>query len=1363
MLQKRILAIIALFFLAFSFLQVKASPGFLYTSDGSLPNSLVNKIVETSDGMIWIATENGLSCFNGSTFRTYYHDEKDSKSLASNFVRTLCADKRGNLLVGTTKGIQMYHPLSDDFEVIEFKDSKEKDGMLNISDIFFVKDGEFLVTGNQNFSVFLDKNSKVTTKANKLSDLNKAVNSGMVDAKGNIWAVCLFDGVYKIDTKGRRTKICDAKGNAQLLDHIALGPDGQLYATGMLNGLYIFKGNSFELIPNTMNLPLVRDIVVVPGKKALSLATDGNGVWQYDCTKKSLEQIVVSDPFFDVSEQKIHSLCYSLDGDLWLACYQKGVYVNYINSPRFNYIGSRSSQFNSIGKKCVTSMVQLHNGNLLVTTDNGGIYGITPDGMPANMFAGGKSVIYASKTGMSDGGAPMSPLGLFEDSRNRVWFGSYGSGCGNIDLASGRCNYLPVKDLAARASVYAFCEDKRGTIWAASMGNGLMRYDESAKQMVVASMASYLPWSCAIYYDKNFDCLYVGTYGALEVIPLSNPNPFKNIKHLCQNTVINSISPYSKDCIVVATDNGLRVVNMRTNREVANEKLANYANAAVYAALQTGNDGLWITTDKGLTYLGKEDVSFNVHDGIQGNEFYKNSVLRTKDGAFYFGGLNGITWFNPSEIKYISKNCTVRIVGVKSGSRDYIAPDEDGNYCLRSGEQFFVLEMVTSPLALTHRVRYSYRLDGTEWHDLPSGLNSVSFDVLPPGKHKVEVRAITDHYISDITTTSIYIEYPWYRTWWAWIIWWLIIAAVAYLIRRQYLIRREEKRRVQEAKLAEEAQEERLQFFINIAHDLRTPMTLISTPLQKLMLTDEDPIRQRIYEMMKRNSDRILNLVNQLMDIRKIDRGKMRLQCGKIDFSDFIRNIVVSVSDLTATKSQHLTLEPGECAEKYGWLDSDFLEKILLNLLGNSVKYTPDGGHIKVGWHTEHMVLEVDEHSLSAPQNVLVLTVSDTGIGIPKEAQKYIFGRFYQVMGANQMAKGTGIGLNLVHSLVTLHHGKVEVVSDVDGKGTTFTVYLPISEGVYTDEEKKTSTPDGVPQLVEDSTVDEHDVQSAELDVDANEEQAALPDYVFPGRFQSSTTVSTLLIVDDEDDICSYLAEEFSEFYRVVTASDGVQALSVLQRERVDLIITDIMMPNMDGMELCRNIRRNVLFSHLPIIMLTAKSTDRERMESLELNVDAFVAKPFNIILLKSSIASLLRRHNQLRNTFSGNQMPTEKIDTPDVKSPDERLLQRVIKVINDNLSNPDITSEDIAREVGLSRVHLYRKLLELTNQTASNYIRNIRLTKGAELLQNKKMSISEVAYKVGFKTPNHFATAFKKMYGMTPSEFMKKNEEEGN
>ena len=519
---------------------------------------------------------------------------------------------------------------------------------------------------------------------------------------------------------------------------------------------------------------------------------------------------------------------------------------------------------------------------------------------------------------------------------------------------------------------------------------------------------------------------------------------------------------------------------------------------------------------------------------------------------------------------------------------------------------------------------------------------------------------------------------------------------------------------------------------MNIAHEFRTPMTLVVSPLQKLMKRNNTPEDQQAYELINRNANRVLALVNELMDLRKIDKSQMKLQCHLQSPVPLLQNLCNSVLDLTEARNitlSHFSLVPPSTQL---WIDEEALTKIILNLLTNAIKFTPKGGKIDV--------------TSQIKDNNLIIEVIDTGIGIAPSERKEIFNRFYQVHQSGSSSLGTGIGLNLVNALVHLHHGNIEVDDNPVGKGTRFTVTLPTDENAYAHEEKLPSTPNdpaeaGLPTSINPATI-LHDSLLESKDADA-----AKIDNAHGPR---------VLVVDDDDEVRSYLEQELSTRYRVTACANGREALEILlaQPDAFSLVVTDLMMPEIDGIQFCMRIRSNVQLNHLPIILVTAKTSDEDRLASLEVGANAFISKPFNVEILLKTVQNLLEQQRRLRTTYSGTQNPADKVDTPELLSPDERLLQRVLKVINERLSDTSLTGEKVAEEVGLSRVHLYRKLKELTNQSPRNYIRNIRLIKAAELLSQKKMSIAEVAYKVGFASPDNFSALFKEMYGMTPKDY---------
>ena len=1301
----------------------------LFTSDNELPNSLINDVIEGPEEMIWVATEDGLCRFDGSRFTTYRNDPKNPNSVANNFVRTLCADDHGHLLVGSLSGVQVYRPATDDFsELILNPEAGINEG--NISDIELLQNGDFFVTGNTTFTVHLDAASGEFKAITNPFTQNVSLTYRVVqDGEGNIWVVKANEDLYLLDKYGTLAPY-RPEGQQLLFSTIGCDADGHLFAGGNGSGVYRYnkETGSFDLITNAgQNFP-VRAFCLVPGTHQMYIGTDGEGTKVLDCQTNQITSYLFDDSRIDAATQKVHSISISKSGEVWMALYQKGVFAMARNPIQFRYFGPKSVRYNCIGDRCVTSLLRHHDGTIWVATDNGGLYGIDEQGQQLQHFP---------VTGQP-GSVPLSFMNIYEDSRHRVWFGSYSQGCGVVDLKTGHCQYMPIAGVdGSSANVYSFAEDKQGNIWAATMGLGLLRFNEAAqefRQVLLGNESSL--WSCDLDYDAEEEKLYVGSYNGLSIVSLKGDSI--GVEQTFPEFIIYSITRFSANKLALCTNQGLIVYDCisRIHRRYTTDD--GLSNNNLYAALDDNEGNLWMSSNSGLSKLNVAQgqiTNYTIRDGLQGNEFYKNAAMRDKDGTLWFGGTNGITWFKPLSIYQQIPQHTVRIVNLRT-DLTYFHPEEDGNYQLSDENHSFTIELATCPIMLTGRVVYRYSMDGDRWQTLPPGLNRMSFSHMPSGSHSFRFQSLYDGAESELQTVIIRIAYPWYRSWWATLLWLGIIALVVWLSLQLALRRIQLRRRLREHHQHEAINEAKLQFFMNISHEFRTPMTLILTPLQKLMSSDTDAQRQRTYKLIERNANRILNLINELMDLRKIDAEQMKISCRQVDISTYVSDLTSTVSDMAEVRRIQLTVTDLLAAGTKMMLDTACFEKILINLLSNALKFTPEGGSINVS-------LVKDAPTSHFPEGSVRISVTDTDIGIPEKERAHIFERFYQVRNDISNSMGTGIGLNLVHSLVLLHHGTIRMIENPAGRGSSFIINLPLGTRVFAKDELMSEVDSEQPAMIGHSAAATVALQSLP---EAPSEQVAP---------QAPASRKKIAVVEDEDEIRSYLISELSPYYRVTGFPDGQPAFEAIMQGNFDLVLSDVMMPGMDGEELCRKIRGNVRLSHIPVILLTARASDEDRLTSLEIGANAFIAKPFNVELLKKTVQNLLQTQDRLRNTFSGQQVPADQIATPDLKSPDERLLERVVKVINDNLNNPDLTSEMIAKEVGLSRVHLYRKLKELTNQSARNYFRNIRLTKAAELLSKKKMAVAEVAYQVGFANPNNFATAFKELYGVSPTQYM--------
>ena len=642
------------------------------------------------------------------------------------------------------------------------------------------------------------------------------------------------------------------------------------------------------------------------------------------------------------------------------------------------------------------------------------------------------------------------------------------------------------------------------------------------------------------------------------------------------------------------------------------------------------------------------------------------------------------------------------------------------------------------------QISYQYKIGelSNQWLSTEPGVNRVTYNNLPPGKYTFHVRALSHGNLSEIRTVKILITPPWYEMWWAYCIYVFLLGLLVLGIVNYILSRMRHRREIMKREHAEQLNEAKLQFFINISHEIRTPMTLIINPLEKLLAEKKGGEVQKTYLMIYRNAQRILRLINQLMDIRKLDKGQMFMKFRETDMVGFIDDVMLTFDYMARKKKIHFSFEHTMPQLKV-WVDMNNFDKILMNIFSNAFKYTPEQGEITVSLSTGR-----DATRRDPLKEYFEITVTDSGIGLDREKIERIFERFYQI--DNDVTKsnfGTGIGLHLSRSLVELHHGIILAENREDAPGSRFVIRIPLgSAHLRTDELEDVEaliTPHAV--LVKPEKTDLEEVfEEGEGEEDEESKKT--------GKAKNRMRI---LIVEDEEEILSYLKEELEGDYRIMTRKNGREAYDTILADTPDLVISDIMMPEMDGLSLCRKIKQNTNVNHVPVILLTAKSKPEDTMEGMATGADAYMVKPFNTELLKSTIANLLANRKLLKSKFSGAQQQEDKVQKLSMKSADEILMSKIMKVINENLSNPDLNVEMLAANVGLSRVHVHRKLKELTNLSARDFIKNIRLQQAAALLKEKKLTVSEVAYATGYTNLSHFSSSFKEVHGMSPKEYM--------
>ena len=1342
-------------------LPLAAQTGRFYSTNNELSSSLINQIFQDKRGFIWIATEYGLNRFDGLRFSTYKHVSGDSTSIKNNYVRTLFEDSRRNLLIGCIDGLMKYDPETDSFrEIPMIRTGKQV--FPHITQMQKLHNGEIWIvtTGQGVFRLDEEKQQAVSIDP-IMRQVNYNFQSNLYeDSHYNIWIGTEGHGLicYLPATKEVRVYRYPVI-NDNYVSAIAEDKYGNLFIGTQKQGLSRYDRRQDRFIPvpyaggedlSVYSLALVDD--------RLLIGTDGQGLKTYNRMTGRIEDYSINSAPLDFSEGKIHAILEDRDRNLWLGLFQKGIVLIPKQENPFEYYGNKSIYYNPIGQGCVMSIYQDNNHHLWIGSDNEGLYELDAEGKRLRHYQPGSNPRSVANTIMC----------MYEDTNGDFWLGSYTRGLAKLNRRTGECEYpLPIDN----EKIYSITEDRHKNLYIGTFGSGFYQYNlltkelkhfESSKDESGDLTRNELvnDWVNYIFCDSE-GLVWLGHYKGISCFNPVNENfiNYHKVNSLIEDRVGYVLQEDHAGNIWAGTTDGLYRFNKKTEELTCFTMADGLPNNVICGLCEDENQNIWISTYMGICKYDVEHnrfINYYAGDGLQGNEFTHGAFYRDRAGKIYFGGINGITCFLPSSIGGVLKDNKVWITDffifnqpVRKNTRSgrhtviYTSVPDANMFQMAHHDNTFSIVFSTLQYINPEQISYQYKIEelGSQWLSTEPGVNRVTYNNLPPGKYTFQVRALSHGNFSDVRTVKILITPPWYEMWWAYCIYVFLFALLVFGVVSYILSRMRHRREIMKREHAEQLNEAKLQFFINISHEIRTPMTLIINPLEKLLAEKKGGEVQKTYLMIYRNAQRILRLINQLMDIRKLDKGQMFMKFRETDMVGFIDDVMLTFDYMARKKKIHFTFGHVMPQLKV-WVDLHNFDKILMNIFSNAFKYTPEYGEITVTLSTGRDVTRKDPL-----RDYFEITVTDSGIGLDREKIERIFERFYQI--DNDVTKsnfGTGIGLHLSRSLVELHHGLIFAENREDAPGSRFIIRIPMgSDHLRTDELENVETaitPHAV--LVKPEKPEFEETFEEEEEEDAEGRKA--------GKAKNRMRI---LIVEDEEEILSYLKEELEEDYRIMMCKNGKEAYDMILADTPDLVISDIMMPEMDGLSLCRKIKQNTNVNHVPVILLTAKSKPEDTMEGMATGADAYMVKPFNTELLKSTIANLIANRKLLKSKFSGAQQQEDKVQKLSMKSADEILMGKIMKVINENLSNPDLNVEMLAANVGLSRVHVHRKLKELTNLSARDFIKNIRLQQAAALLKEKKLTVSEVAYATGYTNLSHFSSSFKEVHGMSPKEYM--------
>ncbi len=1338
-----------------------------YSVDKELSSSMVHDVLQDHYGQIWIATADGLNKYDAAKFTLYKKNNNVSGSILSNFVHVMCEDSQGNLFVGFAGGIQQYDFAADKFITIPLISESGDTLSAFVTSIIERRNGK-LIIGTSGFGLF--KLIRAREGGSFLAIQEPSLIPSLFienlyeDSFQNLWIDTQNKGVYCLaDNNEWKNFFFDETGSQMEIRSFAEDQNGNFYAGCNRNGMFIYDRDQkkFNLLPaKGYNNKLPINTLYLNQEGEILVGTEGEGLMLFNPINREFSSGNFNISTFDFSKSKITSIIEDRVGNIWLGIYQKGVVMLPASSNNFQYIGYKSIKNNIIGSSNITTLSKDRNSSLWVGTDGDGIYKLDT---LSNLKTHYKNTGNASAM-------PSTIMAAFEDSENNFWLGSYDKGLVRLNRKTGHCdlmNHILEETPDWFKPVFSIVEDGNKNLWIGTLGSGLYCYNlktEQTKHFSGEKSESFHSKSDEIINRfinslliSSDDRLYIGTVIGLGCLDLK-ANSFTSafgVNRLLPDYAINTIFEDQTGLIWIGTSQGL--FNLDPISEQINSfSIQDGLPSNVISSIAEDTVGnIWISTNYGISKMDPKTATFInyfSYDGLQGNEFTLRSGFSDKGRRFYFGGIHGITHFNPLEIKDEGRKLDVFFtgfyihdravnVGMKSGPFDIIDSPliEADQINLSHRDNSFTIEFSSMDYSNPERISYMYKVgNDKDWISLRQGTNTVTFNDLSPGQYSFTVRAKDYNTISNEKEINIFIHQPWYFTNTAKIAYILLFVLIIVLVSREVRQRKRTRQKIHEHIQAKKINDAKLQFFINVAHEIRTPLSLIISPLKKLIQKDRDHERHKSYTIMNRNSVRILHLVNQLMDIQKIDKGQLALKFEQTEIVGYVKELCDIFEEQLKLKNVNINFQ-FKTEEITAWIDPGNFDKVIINVLSNAIKFTPVDGKIDIS---------ISEVEINLPDiglnSFAQIVISDSGIGIPQNELEKVFDCFYQVNdGKHNSFDGTGIGLHLSRSIVELHHGTITAKNNIDKEGCRFTIRIPL----------------GNRHLNENEMLIDHDKHHA------HETELTYPDLI---EIEDEIKVKSgskrkILVVDDDKEIAEYIRQELSIEYQVVQFLNGKEALSFVLKTPPDLVISDVVMPEMDGITLCRKIKQNVNINHVPVILLTAKSKEEDNLKGLGIGAEAYIVKPFSINILRKTVQNILKNRQMLRNSFSGSQRQDDKIKKIALKSPDEKLLLRIIDVVNANISNPELNVEMLAHEIGISRVHLHRKLKELTNQSTRDFVRNIRLHQAANLLSDKHMNISEVAFAVGFTNIAHFSNAFKEFYGQPPSSYMETHQNQFN
>ena len=1321
----------------FIFRKISPQEGFTYAN--------IKTIAEDANGFIWFGTEHGLYRYNGREGQKFIHQNGNPNTILGENIEKIHKDKQGNLWVVTIDGVCIFDEGKQHFKLPVLHEVEDNIAKYSYNDLTENSLGElFLLRSNKICRISL-VDSSLKAMNIQLNDEKDFPTCFTFDNRDNLWIGTDQGNVYTSPgpynnfhfvchfRTDRIQSIC-MDNSTFWLGYNANGTD-HVNQNGLLIDYYNENGDELTRIPSNRVRTIVKD-----SYNRIWIGTY-NGIAMVSRNKI---QIIKKDYYNNLPHNSIHSLFVDSKQGIWIGTWTGGVAFLDKNDNQFLHF-NRNQGNKSLNSNIVSSFAEDKTGTIWVSTEDGGLNKfnrIKKEFVPfnANNPKIGSMNIKCLSTGNDD----------------VLWVGTFANGLWFFNLKNEKFYRSPIFK-SEDINIYAIQHDESG-LWLGTYGSGLYYYDLPSGELKNFKTNSTDPTAISsnlvrVLLLDSYGGLWVGTQNGLNYKPKGS-DKFKryfyntSIQSISNNQIFHLFEDSAGQIWIGTGGGGVNCYNSATGVFSVLLPENGLAGSSVFGILEDKNENMWFSTENGISRYSPKTKTFknyNRDDGLQGNQFNPAAVFECSNGEFLFGGPNGFNLFNPQNLAENPVPPKVLITNLEINNEKVNPVQNDGpiqdavqilnELKLKHYQNSLSFEFVANNYIQPRKNQFRYRLVNYQDEWIEAGnLGKATFTKIPPGKYLFEVSGSNNDGVwsTEPTQLKINILYPFWRSNFAYLLYFLFLLVSAWVIRREIILRQKLKNQLLVEKVQRENEENlhqmKLQIFTNISHEFRTPLTLILSPLELILKKKYfDNDTKDHLTMIQRNAQRLSMLINQIIDFRKFELNKIGYKSEKSD----VVKICTAISnhfDVYA-KDKHILFEMDSKFSKFEMeLDAEKLDKILFNLLSNAFKFTPEGGIIRLKIKRLNVQKGTEKLYSTNPEingNVLAISISNSGVAIPDDEMPRIFDRFYKT--DPEKNQGTGIGLHLCREYSKLLGGAI-TVQNLPAEGVVFSVLLPLKAetGVSLAKQKTTKILSGTTNKKSES-IDIFKTDKKELS-------------------------HSILVVEDNIDMQKQIRNLLMNDYKIIVASNGNQGLEMALEILPDLIVSDVIMPGMDGLELCRKIKGDIHTSHIPVILLTALSETDKQIDGLETGADAYITKPFENKLLKAQISNLLQLRTKLKKSFKESE---EKwADDANLTQRDKNLVERSIQIIEHHLLDTNFSVEQLADELGVSRSSLHRKMRVLTSQSATEFIRYVRMKKALKLMKESDLNIDEIGFAVGFNSHSYFTQCFKKLYGKTPSEY---------